>query len=193
MTIIEAELLSTVFVVANSSVRHTCPEPRGHPAADGGSHLTAMSFLFFPAASFVHDLPLSHTEIDYHARAQLHLQQDRILVLYGASRFQLDRLQSILNAVARIILRIPKFSANIRDELASGPSSKLPGRHCPGLPPGTLCHRFLERQQSSIGKSRGPCCPKSGYNSIWAARLLCVWAGHLEFPTAGGSTNHEQC
>ena len=31
-------------------------------------------------------------------------------VLYGASRFQLDRLQSILNAAARIILRIPKFS-----------------------------------------------------------------------------------
>ena len=41
-------------------------------------------------------------------------------VLYGASRFQLDRLQSILNAAARIVLRIPKFShisASIRDEL----------------------------------------------------------------------------
>ena len=34
----EAELWSTVFGVANSSVRHTRPEPRGHPgqwAADG--------------------------------------------------------------------------------------------------------------------------------------------------------------
>ena len=41
-------------------------------------------------------------------------------VLYGASRLQLDRLQSILNAAARIILRIPKFShisASIRNEL----------------------------------------------------------------------------
>ena len=41
-------------------------------------------------------------------------------VLYGASRFQLDRLQSILNAAARIVLRISKFShisASIRDEL----------------------------------------------------------------------------
>ena len=41
-------------------------------------------------------------------------------VLYGASRFQLDRLQSILNAAARIILRISKLfsiSASIRDEL----------------------------------------------------------------------------
>ena len=41
-------------------------------------------------------------------------------VLYGASRFQLDRLQSILNVAARIILRIPKYShisASIRDEL----------------------------------------------------------------------------
>ena len=41
-------------------------------------------------------------------------------VLYGASRFQLDRLQSILNAAARIILRIPKYShisTSIRDEL----------------------------------------------------------------------------
>ena len=45
---------------------------------------------------------------------------DRNSVLYGASRFQLDRLQSILNAAARIILRIPKYShisASIRDEL----------------------------------------------------------------------------
>ena len=41
---------------------HTRPEPRGHPwqrAADGGPHLTAMSFLFFPAASFARDSPLS--------------------------------------------------------------------------------------------------------------------------------------
>ena len=41
-------------------------------------------------------------------------------VLYSASRLQLDRLQSILNAAARIILRIPKFShisASIRSEL----------------------------------------------------------------------------
>ena len=41
-------------------------------------------------------------------------------VLYGASRFQLARLQSILNAAARFILRIPKFShisASIRSEL----------------------------------------------------------------------------
>ena len=41
-------------------------------------------------------------------------------VLYGASRFQLDQLQSILYAAARIILRIPKYShisASIRDEL----------------------------------------------------------------------------
>ena len=41
-------------------------------------------------------------------------------VVYGASRFQLDRLQSILNAAARIVLRIPKFShisASIRVEL----------------------------------------------------------------------------
>ena len=78
----EAELRSTVFGVANSSVRHTRPEPRGHPgqwAADGGPHLTAMSFLFFPAASFARDSPLSHAEIDSHAHAQLHLQQDRLL------------------------------------------------------------------------------------------------------------------
>ena len=27
----EAELRSTVFGVAKSSVRHTCTEPRGHP------------------------------------------------------------------------------------------------------------------------------------------------------------------
>ena len=72
--------------------------------------------------------------------------------------------------------------------------SELPGWHCPGLPPGTLHRRFLKHRSSepSIGESRGPRCPKSGYNSVWAARLLCVWAGHLEFPTAGGSTNHEQ-
>ena len=41
-------------------------------------------------------------------------------VLYGASGFQLDRLQSILNAAARIILKMPKYShisASIRNEL----------------------------------------------------------------------------
>ena len=71
----------------------------------------------------------------------------------------------------------------------------LTGRHRPGLPPGTLRRRFLKRRPSepSIGESRGPCYSRSGYNSIWAARLLCAWAGHLEFSTAGGSTNHEQC
>ena len=78
----EAKSRLTVLGVANSSVRHTRPEPRGHPwqrAADGGPHLTAMSFLFFPAASFARDSPLSHSEIDPHACAQLHLQQDRLL------------------------------------------------------------------------------------------------------------------
>ena len=129
--------------------------------------------------------------------------------LYGASRFQLDRLLSILNAAVRIILRIPKFShisACIRDEINCG--SQLASefkiclfvRNClvgtaPAYLPRTLHRRFLKRRPSepSISESRGPCCPKSGYNSIRAARLLCVWAGHLEFPTAGGSTNHEQC
>ena len=42
-------------------------------------------------------------------------------VLYGASRFQLDRLQSILNAAVRIILgyrsKYSHISASIRDEL----------------------------------------------------------------------------
>ena len=97
-------------------------------------------------------------------------------VLYGASRFQLDRLQSILNAAARIVLRIPKFShisASIRDELHWLPvrfrprvqdlpvRSELPGRHCPGLPPGTLHRRFLQRRSSepSISEPRRPCGP----------------------------------
>ena len=56
-----------------------------------------------------------------------------ISVLYGASRFQLDHLQSILNAAARIILRIPKLSPHlgqhsgtsfIGSQFASGPSSR---------------------------------------------------------------------
>ena len=75
-------LVCPVLGVANSSVRHTRPEARGHPwqrAADGGPHLTAMSCLFFPAASFARDSPLSYSEIDPHACAQLHLQQDRLL------------------------------------------------------------------------------------------------------------------
>ena len=73
--------------------------------------------------------------------------------------------------------------------------SELPDRRRPGLPPGTLRRRFLKRRPSepSIGESRGPHCPKSGYYSIWAAWFLCVWAGHLELLTAGSSTSHEQC
>ena len=84
------------------------------------------------------------------------------------------------------------FSARVQDLPLR---SELPGRHCPGSPPGTLRRSFLKRRPSRppISKSRGPRCPKSRYNSIWAARFLCVWAGYLEFPTAGGSTNHEQC
>ena len=87
----------------------------------GEPHLTAMSFLFFSscvvcvrfAILSCRNLMLAHSficnRIDYCNS-----------VLYGASRFQLDRLQSILNAAARIILRIPKYShisASIRDEL----------------------------------------------------------------------------
>ena len=54
-------------------------------------------------------------------------------VLYGASRFQLDRLQSILNAAARIILRIPKYTpisqpafwtSFIGSQFVFGPSSR---------------------------------------------------------------------
>ena len=97
-------------------------------------------------------------------------------VLYGVSRFQLDRLQSILNAAARIISRIPKYShisASIRDELHWVPvrfrpefkrdlplRSELPGWHCPGSPPGTLRRSLFKRRPSEplISESRGPCC-----------------------------------
>ena len=74
-------------------------------------------------------------------------------VLYSATRLQLNRFQSILNAAARIFLKIPKFShilASIRSELHWLPSSlparvqdlplrsKLSDRHRPALPP-KLC------------------------------------------------------
>ena len=130
-------------------------------------------------------------------------------VLYGASRFQLDRLQSILYAAARIILRIPKFShisASIRSELHWLPVHFRPEfkiclfvRNCLiGTAPAYL-QELCVAVSSSAGRrnlrstSRGPRCPKSGYNSIWAARFLCFWVGHLELPTAGSSTNYEQC
>jgi len=73
--------------------------------------------------------------------------------------------------------------------------SKLSDRHRSGLPPRTLCRRFFKRWPSEplLGESRGPRCPKSGYNSVWAARFLCFRVGHLELPTAGSSTNYEQC
>ena len=133
-------------------------------------------------------------------------------VLYGASRFQLDRRPSpiypersgedhledteVLPYLGQHSRRASLAPSLLLARVQDLPlRSELPGRHCPGLPPGTLRRSFLKRRPSepSISESRGPCCPKSGYNSIWAAWLLCVWAGHLEFPTAGGLTNHEQC
>ena len=92
----------------------------------------------------------------------------------------------------------PAFLASfIGFKFVSGPNSRtasLPLRSAPPL----LTSRnsaspFPQTSEPSIGESRGPRCPKSGYNSIWAARLLFMWAGHLELLTAGSSTNHEQC
>ena len=61
-------------------------------------------------------------------------------VLYGSNRYLLDRLQSVLNSAARLILGVPKFvsvSAAIRNERHWLPIGKriqfkiaLPLRHC---------------------------------------------------------------
>ena len=129
-------------------------------------------------------------------------------VLYGASRFQLDRFQSILNAAARINLRIPKFShipafeaCFIGFQFVSDPSSISAssfGTAWSALPWLTSRNSVSPcPQTSAVGafdrRVEGTSLSESRYNSTWAARLLCVWAGHLEFPTAGGSTNHEKC
>ena len=45
----------------------------------------------------------------------------------------------------------------------------------------------------AVSSSAGRRSLRSASRGDFAARLLCVWAGHLEFPTAGGSTSHEQC
>ena len=170
-----------------------------------------MSFLFFPAASSACDSPLSRrnnfhelilmlcNRIDYcnsvlyacqpvptrsspihpERSGEDHLENTEILQYLG----QHSRRASL--APSSLPARVLNLSLR----------SELPGRHCPGLTPGTRRRSFLKRRPSepSIGESMKPGCPKSGYNSIWAARLLCFWAGHLEFPTTGGSTNHEQC
>ena len=114
-----------------------------------------------------------------------------------ASRFQLDRLQSILNAAARIILRTPKFShisASIRSKLHWLPVRFRPEfeiclfvRNCLiGAAPAYL-QELCVAVSSSAGRrslrsaSRGDLVvPRTDYYSIWAARFLCFRAGHLK-------------
>ena len=66
--------------VANSNVWHTRPEPRG-VILDSEWLIRDHSYVVpvFPAASSACDSPLSHAEIDFHARTKLYLQQDRLL------------------------------------------------------------------------------------------------------------------
>ena len=220
----EAKLRSTVIGVANSSVQHARLKPRGHPglwAADGGLHISRsyiyMPFLFLPFASFACDSPLSQAEIIIilvHSFICNRIDYCNS-VLYGASLLQLDHLQSILNAAARIILRMPKFShisASIRCELHWLPVRFRPEfkiclfvRNClSGAAPAYLQELCVAVSSSAgrrnlcslFGESRGPRCLKSGYNLIWAARFLCFRAGHLELLkefTTRSSTNYKQC
>ena len=89
-------------------------------------------------------------------------------LLFGSHSYLLDRLQSVLNSAARLVLNIPKFSnisAAIRDELHWLPIRRridfkiaLMVRHCwccAGIPDGTVPSCWLSRwsSMSSVGFS----------------------------------------
>ena len=116
-------------------------------------------------------------------------------------------LQSILNAAARIILRIPKFShisASIRSELHWLPVRFRPEfkiclfvRNCMiGTAPAYL-QELCVAVSSSAGRrnlcsaSRGDLVVPRADTTRFGRRGFR--ANHLELPTAGISTNYEQC
>ena len=208
------ERLSSVH--ANSSVRRTHIRNLGVildselPMVDHISQLCRSCF--FSAASFARDSLLSRrNRFSCSCTASSATGSTTVTAsstVPAGSNSTVD-LQSILNACSGMNHRedtevLPYLGQHSRRASLASNSlpaqiqdlplrSELTGRYCPGLPPGTLRRRFLKCRPSepSIGESRGPSCPKNEYDSIWAARLFCVWAGHLEFSTAGGSKKHE--
>ena len=85
--------------------------------------------------------------------------------MFGVNSYLLDRLQSILNAAARLILQIPKFgsiSSAIRDELHWLPvRSRIVFKQC-------LLVRSCHHRLSSILSRRALC---SGFFRRWTSKL----------------------
>ena len=113
-------------------------------------------------------------------------------ILFGAHSYLLDRIQSVLNSAARLVLNIPKFShisAAIRDELHWLPIKRriefkiaLMVRHCVvGTAPEylkELCHPV----SSAVGRQ---CLRSASRGDLTVPRYRLQTFGHRAFAVSG--------
>ena len=126
-------------------------------------------------------------------------------LLFGSHSYLLDRLQSVLNSAARLVLNIPKFShisAAIRDELHWLPNQEkdrlqdrpygpsLLGWCCAGIPDGTVPSCWLSRRStmSSVGFSWWPRCSEVSASDIRPSGLCCLRPPNFELSSAQDQT-----
>ena len=110
-------------------------------------------------------------------------------LLFGSHSYLLDRLQSVLNSAARLVLNIlNKFShisAAIRDELHWKKKDRLQDRPygpslldwcCAGVPDGTVpsCWLSCRSTVSSVGFSWWPRCSEVSASNIRPSGLRCL-------------------
>ena len=114
-------------------------------------------------------------------------------VLYGSNGYLLDRLQSVLNSAARLILGVPKFgsvSTAIRNELHWLPIGKriqfkiaLLVRHCiVGAADWTLSSGefILWSAESMLCLAWWSHCSKIPTSKIWLQGFCCLWPPCVE-------------
>ena len=149
-----------------------------------------MSSLLLPPASVANSASIAHQGIATHTivHAFVTSRVDHCNgLLFGSHSYLLDRLQSVLNSAARLVLNIPKFShisAAIRDELHWLPIRRridfkiaLIVRHClVGAAPEylmELCH--------PVGSVVGRQCLRSAFRGDLFRRYRNQTFGHRAF------------
>ena len=155
-----------------------------------------MSSLLLSPASVANSASIAHQGIATHISPRLRYKSGRPRVcnglLFGSHSYLLDRLQSVLNSAARLVLNILKFihiSAAIRDELHWLPIRRridfkiaLMVRHClVGAAPEylmELCHPV----GSAVGRQ---CLWSASRGDLVVPRFRLQTFGHRAFAVSG--------